>query len=268
MSVCHTINTNSPYVCQPHDMSVHHTNMMSSPSVCPSYQLSDHHTTTMACLSVCQSNQLSDCHTVTKTSLSLCQSCILSVCHNVIPMSPSVCQLQDLSVCQPPHDVIIPPIWLIVCLSSAMSILPSANSMVKIPMSIPVQKFPHTQNPGKLPFIRTSMNLSVHHTGSLSISLSLSAANLLKINPLQLWGEKCSKLSAQKPGKITNCQYIVCYAFWCTCPCIVHTIHPYIVRYVCQCTHPCIAHTTHLYIMCYICHCTHLCIAHSICPSL
>ena len=120
MSVHHAMKMNSPYVCQPHDTSIHHTNIMINLSICPS-------------------DQSSDCHTITKTSPSLCQSCIPSVCHNVIPTSPSVCQLQDSSVCKPTHDVIIPPVWLTVCSSSAMSVQPSANPMVKMPMSIPVR---------------------------------------------------------------------------------------------------------------------------------
>ena len=162
MSVHHAMKMNSPYVCQPHDTSIHHTNIMISLSICPS-------------------DQSSDCHTITKTSPSLCQSCIPSVCHNVIPTSPSVCQLQDSSVCKPTHDVIIPPVWLTVCSSSVMSVQPSANPMVKMPMSIPVRNFPHDQNPGKIPFICTSTDSSVHHTYSLSINSSPSAANPLKI---------------------------------------------------------------------------------------
>ena len=156
---------NSPYICQPHDMSVCHTNIMTSPS------------SITASLSICPSNQLSDCHTTTKTSPSLCQSHILSVCHNVIPTSPSVCQIQDSSVCQPTRDVIIPPVWPTVCLSSVTSILPSTNPMVKMPMSIPVQKFLHALNPGKFHFVHTSMDSSVHHSDSLSVNLSPSAAN-------------------------------------------------------------------------------------------
>ena len=171
------MKTNSPYICQPHDMSVRHTNIMSSPSVCPSYKLSDRHTTTKACPSLCQSNQLSDHHTTTKTSPTLCQSHIPSVCHNIIPTSLSVSQLQDSSVCYPTRDVIIPPVWLTVCSSSVTSILPSANPTVKMPMSILVQNFPHDQNLGKIPFIHTSMDLSVHHTDSPSVNLSPSAAN-------------------------------------------------------------------------------------------
>ena len=54
-------------------------------------------------------------------------------------------------------------------------------------------------------------------------------------------GGKCGKLPARKPGKITIHQYIVCYTFQCTCPCIICTIHLYIVHYICHCTHLCIA---------------------------
>ena len=175
-SVCHTVNMTSPSVCQPHDMSVHHTNIMTSLSVCLSYQSSNHHTITMAYLSVCQSNHSSVCHTTTLTSPSLCQSHIPSVCHTAIPTSLSVCQLQDSSVCQPTHDVTRTTVWLTVCSSSVTSVLPSANFMVKMPMSIPVQKFLLALHLGKLPSIRTSTDLSVHHTGSPSINSSPSAA--------------------------------------------------------------------------------------------
>ena len=139
-------------------MSVCHTNIMTSPSVCLSIHSSDHHTTI-------------------KTSPSLCQSLILSVCHNVIPTSLSVYQFQDSSVWKPTCDVINPTVWPTVCMSSVTSILPSANPMVKMPMSIPVQNFLHDQNQGKNPFVCTSTDLSVHHTDSSSINLSLSAAN-------------------------------------------------------------------------------------------
>ena len=145
---------------------------MTSLSVCPSHQLSNHHTITMACLSVCQSNHSYVCHTTTLTSL--------SVCHTVILTSPSVRQLQDSSVCQPTHDVIRTPICLTVCLSSVTSILPSANSMVKMHMRIPVGKFPHALTLEKLPSVHTSMESSVHHSDSPSINSSPSAANLLK----------------------------------------------------------------------------------------
>ena len=64
-----------------------------------------------------------------------------------------------------------------VCSSSVTYILPSANFMVKMLMSIPVQEFLHALNPGKLPSIHTSMDSSVHHTGSPSINTSPSAAN-------------------------------------------------------------------------------------------
>ena len=148
--VSHTINTISPSVCQTHDTSVHHAMKMNSPSVCQPNDTSIRHTNIMTSPSVCPSDQLSDCHTTIKTSLSLCQSRIPSVCHNVIPTSPSVCQLQELSVCHPTRDVIIPPVWLTVCSSSDMSVLPSANPIVNMPTSIPVQNFPHEQNPGKI----------------------------------------------------------------------------------------------------------------------
>ena len=161
-SIHHAMKTNSLYVCQPHDTSICHTNIMTSPSVCPSIHSSD-------------------CHTTIKTSPSLCQSCIPYVCHSVIPTSPSICQLQDSSVCKPTHDVINPTVWPTVCSSSVMSILSSANPTVKMPTSIPVQNFLHDQNLGKIPFVHTSMDLSVHHTDSPSINSSLSAANQVKL---------------------------------------------------------------------------------------
>ena len=138
MSVCHTINTTSPSICQPHDMSVHHAMKMSSLSVCQPHDTSIHHTNIKTSPSVCLSKQSSDHHTTSKTSPSLCQSHILSVCHNVIPTSPSVCQFQDSSVCYPTRDVINPTVWQTVCSLSVMSVLPSANPTVKIPMSTPV----------------------------------------------------------------------------------------------------------------------------------
>ena len=168
MSVCQTINTKSQSVCQPHVTSICHTNIMKSLSVCPSYQLSDHHTTTMACPSICQSIQSSGCHTTTKTSPSLCQSHIPSVCHNIIPTSPSVCQSQDSSVCQPICDVTRNTICLTVCSSSVASVLPSANSTVKMPTCIPVQNFLHALSPGKLPFTHTSTDSSIHHNRILA----------------------------------------------------------------------------------------------------
>ena len=62
-----------------------------------------------------------------------------------------------------------------------MSVLPSANPKVKMPTSIPVQNYPHDQNLGKLPFVHTSTDSSVHHSDSLSINSSPSAANPSKI---------------------------------------------------------------------------------------
>ena len=48
-------------------------------------------------------------------------------------------------------------------------------------MNIPVQNFPYDQNLGKIPFVHTSTDLSVHHTDSLSVNSSPSAVNPLKI---------------------------------------------------------------------------------------
>ena len=199
LSVSHTDITRCPSVCQPHESPVHHTTMTtslsicqtyippvchtintSSPSICQSYLLSDHHTNLMVSPSICQSNHSSVCHTATPTSPSVCQSCIPSVCHTIIPTSLSVCQLHDLSVCHPTHDVTRKTIWLTVCLSSVMSVLPSANSTGKMPTSIPVQKFSDRQYPGEFPSIHTSTDSSVLHSGSPSVNSSPSAANPLK----------------------------------------------------------------------------------------
>ena len=131
--------------------------------------------------SVCPSIHSSDCHTTNKTSPSLCQSCILSVCQSTILTSPSICQLQDSSVCKPTRDVINPTIWQTVCSSSVTSIVPSANPTVKMPMSIPVRNFLHDQFMGKIPFIHTLTESSVHHSDSPSVNSSPSVANLSKI---------------------------------------------------------------------------------------
>ena len=192
-SVCHATKTNSPYICQPHDMSVHHTNITTSPSVCPSIHSSDRHTTI-------------------KTSPSLCQSLIPSVCHNIILTSLSICQFHDSSVCKPTRDVINPTIWPTVCSSSVMSILPSANPMVKMPTSFPVRNFLHDQNLGKIPFVHTSTDSSVHHTDSPSINSSLSAANPSKI-PCN-YGEKITvnylhKNQVKSPPICSSCDMSV-----------------------------------------------------------
>ena len=126
----------SPCICLSHHSSVSHTNIQTSPSVCQSHQSSDHHTTT-------------------KTSLSICQTYDSSVCHTIIPTSLFICHLHDSSVCQPTHDSTLNPVWQPVCASSATSVLPSAKFTVKLPMIIPVQKFPYMPYPGKLPFIHT-----------------------------------------------------------------------------------------------------------------
>ena len=185
LSICQTHNssvhrtsiTTSWSICQSYDMSIHHTNIMTSLSVCLSYQMSDHHTINMASPSICQSNHLSVYHTANTTSLSICQTHIPSVCHTVMLTSPSVCQLHDLTVCQPTCDVTRNTVWLTVCPSSVTSILPSANFMVKMPMSLPAQKFPNMNYPGKFLSVYTSLDSSVHHPGNLFVNLSPSAAN-------------------------------------------------------------------------------------------
>ena len=181
MSICHTINTASPSICQAHDMSVCHAMKMNSPSICQPHDMSVHHTNIMTSPSVCLSKQSSNHHTTSRTSLSLRQSCILSVCHNIIQTSLSVCQSRDSSVCCPDRDIINPAVWQTVCSSSVTSVLTSANPMVKMPTSIPVQNFPHEQNLGKIPFVHTSTESSVHHSDSPSVNSSLSAANPSKI---------------------------------------------------------------------------------------
>ena len=180
MSICHTINTTSPSLCQPHVTSVCHVMKMNSLSMCQPHDMSVHHTIIMKSPSVCQSTHSSDHHTTIMTSLSLCQSHMPSVCHNIILTSPSICQLQDSSVCYPNCDIINPAIWQTVCSSSVTSVLPSANPMVKMPTSIPVRNFLHDRNSGKTPFIHTSTESSGHHSDSPSINSSPSAANLSK----------------------------------------------------------------------------------------
>ena len=161
-SVCHTINTTSPSICQTHDMSVCYTNIMTS-------------------LSICQSHHSSVCHTTNTTSPSICQSTQTSICHTIILTSPSVCQLHDSSVCQPKCDSTQNSIWKAVCPLSVLSILPSAKFMVKMPSSIPVQKFPITKYPGKILSVHTSSDSSVNPSGRLSITSSPSAQNPSKI---------------------------------------------------------------------------------------
>ena len=179
--VCHTTNMTCPSICQSHQPSVCHTTNMTCPSICQPCQPLICHTTNMMCPSVCQPHESPVHHTTMATSPSVCQTYIPSVCHNIIPTSPSICQFQDSSVCKPTHDVIIPLVWPTVCSSSATSIFPSANPMVKMPTSIPVQNFLHYQIPGKMPFIHTSTDSSVYHSDSPSVNSSLSAANLSKI---------------------------------------------------------------------------------------
>ena len=79
------------------------------------------------------------------------------------------------------HHISINSQPFLVGIVSVMSVLPSANPMVKMPTSIPVQNFPHEQNPGKLPFVHTSMESSLHHSDSLSVNSSTFVANLSKL---------------------------------------------------------------------------------------
>ena len=120
--------------------------------------------------------------TVNMTSLSICQSHNSSVCHTINMTSPSVCLLHGSSVCQTKCD----SSWNSICLSvhplSVPSILPSAKFMVKMPMSIPVLEFPNTRYLGKLLSICTSTDWFVDTSGSLSVTLSSSAANPSKFS--------------------------------------------------------------------------------------
>ena len=185
----------SPYVCQSNLTSVHRTDSMTSPSVCQSRQSSVRRTVELTHPSVCQQKYMPVCHTINTTSPSICQAHDTSVRHAMITKSPSVCpskessdhhttlwtspslcQSRDSSVCYPTRDV-----RHAVCSSSVTSVLSSANTMVKIPTSIPVQNFPYYQVPGKIPFIRTSMESSVHHPDSPSVNSSPFAANPLKL---------------------------------------------------------------------------------------
>ena len=150
----------------------------------------------------------------------------VSVCHTIINMtSPSICQSHDLSVCQPKCDSTWNSIHQSVCPSSLLSIQPSAKSRVKIPTSVAGQNFPNVQFPGKLLSVHTSLDSSVDPSDSPSITSSMSAGNLS--NSLVKRGETCSKLPAQNPSEITHSPYFVSYVCqFCTCPCIVHSIHP------------------------------------------
>ena len=167
--VRHTVMMTSPSVRQTSSTSDHHTDLTTSPSVCQSHDTSVHHAMITTSPSVCPSAESSDRHTTSKTSPSLCQSRTLSVCHNVIPTSSSVCQSRDSSVCYPTRDA-----RHAVCSSSVMSVLPSANPTVKIPAYR--NPFPYYHGTGKVPFVRTSTESSVHHSDSPSVNSSPFAA--------------------------------------------------------------------------------------------
>ena len=175
-SICHTTNMTHPYICQSHQSSNHHTVDTKGPSICQPHESPVRHTTMTTCPSICQPYTASDHHTNFTTSPSVCQSQQSSARCTIEQTSPSVCQSRDSSVCYPTRDV-----RHAVCLSSVTSVLPSANTMVNIPMSIPVRNFPYYHDPGKFPFVRTSMESSVHHQDSLSVNSSPFAANPLKI---------------------------------------------------------------------------------------
>ena len=161
------------------DLSVCHTIKMTSPSVCLSHHLSVSHTTNTTSLSICQSHHSSVCHTTNMSSPSVCKSSHLSVCYTANMTNLSVCQLHESSVCEQRLDSTWNPVCKAVSPSSVPSTLPSAKFMVKMPTSIPVQKFPYMQYQGKLPSISTSMDSSVD---PLSITSSQSAEKPLKIS--------------------------------------------------------------------------------------
>ena len=173
-SVRRTVEPTSPSVCQPHITSVRHAMDSISPSVCQPHDTSVRHTNITRSPSVCPSKKSSDRHTTSKTSPSICQSRIPSVCHNVIPTSSSVCQSRDSSVCYPPRDT-----RHAVCSSSVTSVLPSANPTVKIPAYR--NPFPYNHEAGNFPFVRTSTESSVHHSGCPSVKPSPFAANPSKL---------------------------------------------------------------------------------------
>ena len=128
-------------------------------------------------------------------------------------------------------------------------------------------KFPAYTNLGKIPFIHTSMDLSVHHSVSPSVNLSLSAANPSKI-PCN-YGEK-NAVNYLHDTLVKSPSVSTLYVMPFGAPAHASSIQfrPYIMHYVCHCTHLCIVHTTCLYIVHYFCHCTCPCITHSIHPSL
>ena len=157
-SVRRTIEPTSPSVCQPHPTSVRHAMDPNSPSVCQPHDTSVRHTNITRSPSVFPSKQSSDRHTTSKTSL-------------------SICQLQDSSVCYPTRDT-----RHAVCSSSVTSVLPSVNPTVKIPTGIPYwNPFLYYHDPKKFPFVRTSTESPVHHSGSPSVKSSLSATNPSKL---------------------------------------------------------------------------------------
>ena len=171
----------SPSIYLSHQMSVHHTFLTTSPSICQSIQMSDHHTNITASLSICPSHQSSDHHPANMTSLSICQTYNTSVSHTTSMTKLSTCQFHDLSVCQPKCNSTWNSVWKAVCLSSVPSVLRSAQSMVKMSMSIPVQQFPNMKYLGRIPSICTPSDWSVNPSGSPSITSSPCAETLLKI---------------------------------------------------------------------------------------
>ena len=89
--------------------------------------------------------------------------------------SPSICQLSDLSVSQAKHDSTWQSVHLSVCPSSVLSVQPSAKNHKYSWM-----KFPKVQILGNFLYVHTSLDSSVNPSGSLSVTPSLSAENLLK----------------------------------------------------------------------------------------
>ena len=140
-----------------------------------------------------------------------------------------------------------------------MFILPSANPMVKMPMSTHVQIFLHDQNPGKFPFVCTSMDSSVHHTDCPSINSSPSAANPLKI-PCN-YGEKTMvNYLHENPVKspTISTSYITPFGAL-----YVHCLYnPSVVCVICLSLHLSMHHLYNLSVHCALCLSLHLSVHH------
>ena len=97
----------------------------------------------------------------------------VSVCHTISYMtSPSVCQLHDSSVCQPNHESTWKSFYPSVCLSSVLSVQPSAKFTAHNYCWI---KFPESPFHGEIPchlyfirFVCQSIRQSINHTVTIS----------------------------------------------------------------------------------------------------